>query len=266
MAASIRLAWLALSTLVSDDGTQSRASLCSDVILRYADLMSDGIEFPPVVVFCDGALYRVVDGFHRIAAAYSINCTEIQAEIHNGTREEAQWYALQCNGQHGHPRTHDDIAHAFKLMLAHPNSRNMSNRSMASHLHVSEATIRRLKRRQLPATGDYGSTRTVTRGTSQYVMNVDRIGVASPAISRSSRRERCRIADLIEEIEILRPAASENGRSIMNVIRRWMERSCTPTEFLTALELVVRRLARPSNGQPSAMRTVCRIEEPSIPH
>ncbi len=48
-----------------DGGTQSRVEINNDIVSEYAALIKDGAEFPPVVVFNDGADNWLADGFHR---------------------------------------------------------------------------------------------------------------------------------------------------------------------------------------------------------
>ena len=49
--------------------TQSRVRIDDDTVKEYAELMSAGVELPPLVVFWDGTEYWLADGFHRYFAA-----------------------------------------------------------------------------------------------------------------------------------------------------------------------------------------------------
>jgi hypothetical protein len=59
-----------LEELAIGDQTQARARLNSAIVEEYAEAMSEGAKFPPVVLFTQGdEPYWVADGFHRIKAA-----------------------------------------------------------------------------------------------------------------------------------------------------------------------------------------------------
>lgn len=85
---------LALASIVFDAGTQVRAQINEDVVAEYAERMTEGDIFPPVIVFHDGDRHYMADGFHRGRAAERIGRMEIDAEVRSGTKTEALWYAL----------------------------------------------------------------------------------------------------------------------------------------------------------------------------
>ena len=57
-----------INSIRLDGGTQPRASIDFDTVFDYMDAMTDGADFPPVVVFYDGTHYWLADGFHRVKA------------------------------------------------------------------------------------------------------------------------------------------------------------------------------------------------------
>jgi len=61
-------------------GTQARVATNDDAIASYADEMSQGAVFPPIVVYFDGATHWLADGFHRYLAAKRIERPAISAE------------------------------------------------------------------------------------------------------------------------------------------------------------------------------------------
>jgi hypothetical protein len=54
-----------------DGGTQPRQEINYEVVKDYAELMREGVAFPPVTVFFDGVDYWLADGFHRYHATKS---------------------------------------------------------------------------------------------------------------------------------------------------------------------------------------------------
>ncbi|MDD3586772.1 MAG: hypothetical protein PHQ75_06275, partial [Thermoguttaceae bacterium] len=116
--------------------------------------MKRGDEFPPVVVFWDGAHeeYVLADGFHRMEALKRINSTAfVPAQVKLGTEMDARWYAICANKDNGLRRSNADKRRAVELALLHPRGAKMSNRLIARFLGVSEFLIRDI-RKQLEST------------------------------------------------------------------------------------------------------------------
>ena len=59
---------LALDMIRRDGKTQMRCALHDETADTYAERMLAGDTFPPLVVFYDGAMHWLADGFHRLAA------------------------------------------------------------------------------------------------------------------------------------------------------------------------------------------------------
>ena len=106
-----------IDSLIYDAGTHVRAATDDDVIEDYAERLGEGVEFPPVVVFRHGSDHYLADGFHRVSASRRAGRTEIEAEVHDGTREDALWFALGANRAHGQRLTRKDKTHAVRLAL-----------------------------------------------------------------------------------------------------------------------------------------------------
>ena len=78
-----------LEKIRRDGGTQPRASINHQTVLEYVEDMKNGDSFPPVVVFYDGEIYWLADGFHRVEAAFGAGLTEIAVKVKQGTRRDA---------------------------------------------------------------------------------------------------------------------------------------------------------------------------------
>lgn len=125
-----------------DGGTQPRAELQKEVMEDYADLMRSGVKFPPLVVFHDGENYWLADGFHRIGAALrAFPSDPIEAEVIQGTMQEAQWYSFGVNKTHGLRRTREDLKRAIKAALKHAEAAGRSDRELAEHVGVDHKTV-----------------------------------------------------------------------------------------------------------------------------
>ena len=89
-----------LDEIKIEDGAQIREFINWHAVNEYAERMSAGDTFPPVVVFHDGTHYFMGDGFHRARAGLCARHT-ILADVRKGTKEDAIWFALGANKTNG---------------------------------------------------------------------------------------------------------------------------------------------------------------------
>ncbi len=136
---------LAITTIRTDGGTQPRATYHFGHADAYAEDMEAGAVFPPVVVFYDGADYWLADGFHRVLAATKIGRTDIDADVRQGTQQDAQWYSYSVNQAHGLRRSNEDKERAVEAALRHPKAVGMSDELIATHVGVSSRTVLRYR-------------------------------------------------------------------------------------------------------------------------
>lgn len=131
---------LPLSQIRLDGGTQPRAAIDMAVVDDYADAMHNGVKFPPVTVFYDGAEYWLADGFHRRKALYTSDSEDIECEVRQGTREDAQWFSFSANKTHGLRRTNEDKQQAVKAALMHPKGVALSDHQIGKHVGAIDTT------------------------------------------------------------------------------------------------------------------------------
>jgi hypothetical protein len=131
-----------ISEIVMDAGTQVRAGLNADAVQGYADAMHRGDQFPPVVLFDDGARKILGDGFHRVAAAKANGVTKILAEVRTGDVTAALWYALGSNRTNGVHLSSTDKRNAISKALQGLADR--SNRAIADQVGCSESYVRKI--------------------------------------------------------------------------------------------------------------------------
>ncbi len=72
---------------------------------------------PLPIVFFDGEIYWLADGWHRTAAAEQNGEKQLAVEVRNGTREEALTFALGANTAHGLQRTNADKRRCVEIAL-----------------------------------------------------------------------------------------------------------------------------------------------------
>lgn len=138
---------VAISRIKINGGTQIREALYDNATLEeYRDAMDAGATFPPIFVVEDGDNLWLVDGFHRVAAAQKLGRKTIDANVREGTLEEAQW--LACAANRGLMRSHKDKRAAVIAALKHPRSRDLSDRAVAMHCGVNHHLVGDVRREQ----------------------------------------------------------------------------------------------------------------------
>lgn len=140
MKSSITL--LPLSVIRLDGGTQPRAELNTEHINDLAEILLDGSVFKdPIIVFYDGSTYWLADGFHRVHASLQAELTTIDAEVRQGTQEDAIEHSCGVNAYHGLKRKHGDIERAIKRLRELPKWKNKTHQEIADHIHVSRGRV-----------------------------------------------------------------------------------------------------------------------------
>lgn len=169
--------WMPLTAIRVDGGTQPRAQTEENVIQEYADAMREGVQFPKVIVFYDGAAYWLADGFHRVEAAKRVGHTDIAAEVRQGTQRDAILFSVGANADHGLRRTNFDKQRAVQRLLSDDEWANWSNREIARRCAVSESLVRSLREKR--SDDDAIRTYTTKHGTTA-TMQTGNIGKQHP--------------------------------------------------------------------------------------
>jgi hypothetical protein len=151
---------LKLDLLRLDGGTQPRTDIDHTVVDEYSDAYAAGAKFPAVIVFFDGKVYWLSDGFHRWWAARKAERKTILCEIRNGTQFDAQWFSYSANRTHGLHRDSRDKVNAVQAALLHPNAAKMSDRMIAEHVGVSNRMV--TKYRSVPTVNRSQLTQSVS--------------------------------------------------------------------------------------------------------
>lgn len=146
------MAMVRLDTIVFDAGTQIRASIDQQVVSDYAEAMTSGAVFPPIVLFHDGTRHYLADGFHRFLAAQRIQWRELEADVRPGTKEDALWFALGANRTNGKRLNEADKTHAVAMALAMWPTK--MQREIADHVGCSESLVSKVAARiSIPTPG-----------------------------------------------------------------------------------------------------------------
>jgi hypothetical protein len=73
-----------LTDMRLDPEFQPRAEIDRGVLLEDGQLLADGVQFPPVVVFRDAEVNWLTDGFHRWHAHKAVGLDTIEVRIIEG--------------------------------------------------------------------------------------------------------------------------------------------------------------------------------------
>lgn len=108
---------ISLAAIQLDTTIQCRAHIDISVVNDYAERMSEGDKFPPIVLYGTKTECWIADGWHRVMAAQSITFKDIEAELRPGGRIDALKAALTANSVHGLRRTNEDKRKCVEIAL-----------------------------------------------------------------------------------------------------------------------------------------------------
>lgn len=136
---------LSISQIELDSSTQFRVDIDQAKVDEYAQLISDGVELPPIKVISDGSKTYLTDGWHRLYANKKLERTAIMAELTIGSYREAVLAALSANNDHGLPTTNQDKRKKVLFALRDPELSQMSQREIARLCGVTQAMVSKVK-------------------------------------------------------------------------------------------------------------------------
>lgn len=128
-----------VAQIAVDASTQTRASISEPVVTDYAEKMLNGAQFPAIVLFHDGNHYYIGDGFHRVLASQRNGAVTVASDVRPGTREDALWFALGANREHGHQMTKADKKHA--VIVAVQTFPNRTQTEMANQIGCTQGFV-----------------------------------------------------------------------------------------------------------------------------
>ena len=134
---------IALSAIQRDTSIQTRAEINMETVNSYAEAMTEGAKFPPVVLFGTEGKCWIGDGWHRVMAAEQIDAMDIPAELRDGGKDDALWYAMGANKAHGLPMKRGDVKRAVELAVK--TWPNKSQREIAEQVGCTKQYVGQLK-------------------------------------------------------------------------------------------------------------------------
>jgi len=136
---------LDLDLLVIDKGTQSRAEINRGQVAQYVEDIENGADFRPIYAIFDGLSYYLADGFHRYHAHRQAGLKQINADVDNGTLDDAVLYSTQANKDHGLPRTNADKLQSVQMTLKNERSKNWTDQAIATWCGVSRQFVAKVR-------------------------------------------------------------------------------------------------------------------------
>lgn len=171
---------LKLDQISIDGNTQFRDHVNSQAVNDYAEKLSDGIKFPPLLVVSDGTTNWLVDGYHRYHASKKVGFRDIQADVVQGTKLDAQVLAMGVNSNHGLQRDGMTKRKVVEAALVHPHTKDKSDREIAricgvSHPFVAGVRSPAVRARQDETRTSGRGVETVSNGSTSLTSNADPI-------------------------------------------------------------------------------------------
>jgi ParB-like nuclease domain len=139
---------LSLAAIRLDGETQPRVGIDWHHIRLLEEVIIEGEDLEPVVVFNDGQSYWLADGFHRWYAHRNQEKLEIACYVKSGTRRDAILYSVGANAEHkaALPRSREDKRKAVLTLLCDPEWSQWSNVAISKACQVAESFVRKLKK------------------------------------------------------------------------------------------------------------------------
>ncbi len=176
---------LPIDDIRQDGGTQPRAFMDGSTVQEYSLEMSNGVVFPPVIVFYDGTNYWLADGFHRVSAAVFCGWTTIAAIVKQGTCRDAVLFSCGVNATHGLRRSNEDKRRVVLRLLEDDEWSQWSNREISRQCGVSLDLVNRL-RNSLTESFSKKSRIYKTKHGTVATMNISNIGKTPQPTETSS--------------------------------------------------------------------------------
>jgi len=106
-----------LDNIVLDTTIQCRAQIDIATVNDYAERMSEGDVFPPLLLYGTPKKCWIGDGWHRVMAVKQLGFLEVDADVKPGGRVDALRCALSANAVHGQRRSNKDKRRCVEIAL-----------------------------------------------------------------------------------------------------------------------------------------------------
>jgi hypothetical protein len=167
---------VSINLIMVKDVIQQREELNNDCVVDYIEEISNGVNFPPLVVYDDGESLLLADGRHRYEAYLKAGVETVLVDIYKGSERDAILHAVGANANHGLRRTNADKRKAVITLLTDSEWGQWSDTAIAKRCCVCQPLVGKV-RRELTNNGyEWGSKRI---GADGREIDTSNIGVKS---------------------------------------------------------------------------------------
>jgi len=217
-----------IDSIRTDGGTQSRDGIDQATVEAFADAMHNGDRFPPIEIMHDGTAYWLVDGFHRVRAALFLGMDTIEANVTQGTQQDAAWASCGANKTHGLRRTNADKRRAVtRALTLRP---DWSDRKIAEHVGVGHVLVSKMRGEMTVHKEQSAIPAPARTGRDGRTINTANIGARNQA-ARPKAEPAPEYDDCIEistDPEVIRKNVEESNarewRGYASFVREYLER------------------------------------------
>ena len=135
------MATVLLTDIKIDPTVQIRRGPHAGIVEKYMEAFE---KLPPIDVFDTPEGMLLADGFHRWAAAERLGHPAIEANVREGSREDAMEWAVVANTKHGEQFTREERDDGIRRL--HYMHEDWSERQLADAMSVSATTVNTLLR------------------------------------------------------------------------------------------------------------------------
>lgn len=131
-----------LADITADVRCQSRTELDDALVAEYAEQITAGSTFPPLMAIQGDEGTYLYDGFHRYYALKRAARTSAKVEVTSGTLRDAVLRSAGANATHGKRRSNADKRRSVETLLNDQEWSGWNNSEIARRCAVSEALVR----------------------------------------------------------------------------------------------------------------------------
>lgn len=137
---------LNIARITADPKLQSRVEMDMNHVKHLSGLMDIGVDLRPIVVFLEGTIYWLADGFHRLRAHKNkLGVDSIWAYVIQGTKRDAILYSASANLENSKPTSKEDRRKAAMMVLADPECFSWSDSEIGRRCGLAPSSIARVR-------------------------------------------------------------------------------------------------------------------------
>lgn len=185
--------YIDLESITADSAVHFRENIDHSKVEVLTQLLLSGIELDPIVLYCDGEVHWLSDGFIRLAAYKNAGLQSIKAKIRQGLRRDAILFSIEANAKHGLGLSNAEKKQAAKTLLQDPEWSQWSGRKIGKICGLDNKTVEKIRstahslsfvseefpqiQNLMNSDGLNSTTRKAKRNGKNYDINTSKIGI-----------------------------------------------------------------------------------------